>query len=498
MKALKDRADAPSARAGALPAAAGPAVELLRRNGHADPGAGPRLVWLYRLGDTLVGVLLFLSLLEVAGATAAQRGSFPISGFWLLVFVPVWYGVFTLAGLYDARQRARGWTELGRIALATSSAGGLLLLAVLPRNMAALPPICALWLGAPLATFALRSGLHAGARARRERVRRDILILGNGPRGRRLLRELQVNGVSRDRVVGFLDHPGRPLPRPVVEMTLGPLTCLERILVEGGVDEVVIALPIKSCYAEIHDAIRTCERVGVDCRYLADLFDLARAAPRYGPWHPRPMVTLKIVPDDYRVRVKRAIDIVASALGLLFLAPLFLAIALTIKVTSPGPVFFIQDRYGFKRRRFRMLKFRSMVANAPALQAELESQNEATGPLFKMRNDPRVTPLGRFLRRTSLDELPQLINVLLGDMSLVGPRPMALRDVDRFPESSLMRRFSVKPGITGLWQISGRSDLPFDKWIDLDLKYIDEWSFGLELRILWKTIPTVLSQKGAV
>jgi exopolysaccharide biosynthesis polyprenyl glycosylphosphotransferase len=261
---------------------------------------------------------------------------------------------------------------------------------------------------------------------------------------------------------------------------------------------VVIALPIKSCYADIHDAIRTCERVGVDCHYLADLFDLSRAAPRFGPSRPRPMVTLKVVPDGYRFLLKRAIDVVGGAVSLLILAPLFVAIAIAIKLTSRGPVFFVQDRFGFKRRRFRMLKFRSMVANAPALQAELEAQNEATGPLFKIRNDPRVTPLGRFLRRTSLDELPQLINVLLGDMSLVGPRPMPMRDVGRFAESSLMRRFSVKPGITGLWQISGRSDLPFDKWIDLDLEYIDEWSFGLELRILWRTIPTVLSQKGAV
>jgi lipopolysaccharide/colanic/teichoic acid biosynthesis glycosyltransferase len=145
-----------------------------------------------------------------------------------------------------------------------------------------------------------------------------------------------------------------------------------------------------------------------------------------------------------------------------------------------------------------MIKFRSMVPNAELLQCELEAMNEAQGPVFKIKNDPRITPIGRVLRKTSLDELPQLLNVLRGDMSLVGPRPLPLRDVKRFEESSLKRRFSVKPGITCLWQINGRSDLTsFDQWIEQDLEYIDHWSFSLDLKILAKTIPAVLKGTGA-
>jgi lipopolysaccharide/colanic/teichoic acid biosynthesis glycosyltransferase len=173
------------------------------------------------------------------------------------------------------------------------------------------------------------------------------------------------------------------------------------------------------------------------------------------------------------------------------------AVAIGIKLTSPGPIIYAQVRHGLRRRRFRMLKFRTMVANAESLQGKYESQNEATGPVFKIRNDPRVTRFGAFLRKSSLDELPQLVNVLKGDMSLVGPRPLPTRDVSRFSEAWLLRRFSVPPGLTCIWQISGRSDLGFDDWVALDLQYIDQWSLWLDLRILMRTIPAVLTGAGA-
>jgi exopolysaccharide biosynthesis polyprenyl glycosylphosphotransferase len=195
--------------------------------------------------------------------------------------------------------------------------------------------------------------------------------------------------------------------------------------------------------------------------------------------------------------LKRALDIFVAASGLVLLAPIFFLIALAVKITSPGPVFFVQERYGFRRRRFQMWKFRSMVSNAPDLMAQLETQNEASGPIFKIKNDPRITPLGRFLRRTSLDELPQLWNVFLGDMSLVGPRPMSTRDVSRFEHAQLMRRFSVRPGITGMWQVVGRGSLSFEQWISLDFSYIDQWSFALDLKILARTVPAVLKRSGA-
>jgi lipopolysaccharide/colanic/teichoic acid biosynthesis glycosyltransferase len=174
-----------------------------------------------------------------------------------------------------------------------------------------------------------------------------------------------------------------------------------------------------------------------------------------------------------------------------------LVVAILVKMTSPGPVFFRQTRVGLNKRQFTIYKFRTMVENAERLQEELLSMNEMTGPVFKITKDPRITPLGRILRKTSIDELPQLVNVLKGDMSLVGPRAMSLRDYQRFDQDWQRRRFSVKPGITCLWQIRGRNSVPFQKWMELDMQYIDEWSLWLDLTILVRTVPAVLRGTGA-
>jgi len=196
--------------------------------------------------------------------------------------------------------------------------------------------------------------------------------------------------------------------------------------------------------------------------------------------------------------LKRWVDISIGGLAFLAVLPVLVLAALTIKLTSPGPIIFAQERYGLNKRRFKMYKLRTMVDGAEAQQELLESFNEASGPVFKIREDPRLTPVGKILRRLSIDEMAQLLNVLRGEMSLVGPRPLPIRDVSRFSEPALMRRFSVYPGITGLWQVSGRCDVDFDNWIRLDLKYIDEWSLGMDLRILLRTVPAVLDGKGAV
>jgi len=189
--------------------------------------------------------------------------------------------------------------------------------------------------------------------------------------------------------------------------------------------------------------------------------------------------------------------IVLASIALVFLLPVMLLTAIAIKLDGPGPVIFRQLRKGFNGQQFTMLKFRTMVADAESLQASLEELNEATGPVFKIKRDPRLTPLGVLLRKLSLDELPQLENVLRGEMSLVGPRPLPTRDLAHFGEAWLIRRFSVPQGITGLWQISGRSDLNFDDWMALDLQYIDQWSLALDARILLQTVPAVLSGRGA-
>jgi lipopolysaccharide/colanic/teichoic acid biosynthesis glycosyltransferase len=185
-----------------------------------------------------------------------------------------------------------------------------------------------------------------------------------------------------------------------------------------------------------------------------------------------------------------------STIALVLLAPILIVIAIAIKLDSRGPVLFLQERVGLNRRRFNVLKFRTMVPDAEARQAEVEHLNEAEGPVFKIEDDPRITPLGGFLRRTSLDEIPQLVNVLRGEMSLVGPRPLPVRDYGRIETRWHRRRFSVKPGITCLWQIRSREP-KFNEWIQLDMEYIDNWSLALDLKILAKTIPAVLSRHGA-
>jgi exopolysaccharide biosynthesis polyprenyl glycosylphosphotransferase len=201
--------------------------------------------------------------------------------------------------------------------------------------------------------------------------------------------------------------------------------------------------------------------------------------------------------EGWRTDAKRSFDILVSAVLLIVLLPLLLAIAALIKLSSPGPVFFKQNRVGLGKRRFKMFKFRTMVADAEQQLRKLEHLNEVSGPVFKLKNDPRITPLGKFLRKTSLDELPQLINVLTGEMSLVGPRPLPVRDYEGFNQDWQRRRFSVRPGLTCLWQIAGRSSIPFEKWMQLDLQYIDRWTFWLDLQILMRTIPAVLRGFGA-
>ena len=176
---------------------------------------------------------------------------------------------------------------------------------------------------------------------------------------------------------------------------------------------------------------------------------------------------------------------------------MFVVVAVLIQLYSPGPVFFRQERMGLNKRRFLIFKFRTMVPNAEKMMAQLEGHNEVSGPVFKIKKDPRITPIGKVLRRTSIDELPQLFNVLKGDMSLVGPRPLPVRDYEGFSEDWQRRRFSVRPGITCLWQVSGRSSLPFEQWMKLDLQYMDEWSLWLDMKILAQTVSAVLKGSGA-
>jgi exopolysaccharide biosynthesis polyprenyl glycosylphosphotransferase len=201
--------------------------------------------------------------------------------------------------------------------------------------------------------------------------------------------------------------------------------------------------------------------------------------------------------QGWPVVVKRVLDVTLSMFLLATLFPLLVLVGAAIKFTSPGPILFVQERVGLNKRHFHLYKFRTMVPQAELAQSALRHLNEASGPVFKIRSDPRVTPIGRVLRRTSIDELPQLFNVLTGDMSMVGPRPLPIRDYEGFDEDRHRRRFSVRPGLTCLWQVSGRHLIPFESWMALDLHYIDHWSLWLDIKTMLRTIPAVIRGSGA-
>ena len=322
------------------------------------------------------------------------------------------------------------------------------------------------------------------------------VIVGGGARATRFLEELKLHPEWDYKFLGYVDSVAAEIPGFSWPL-LGRIADLEDILMKQVVDEVVIALPVKTQYPSIERAISICERAGVQVQYCEDLFDAPRKGHCYRETCDDRKVILKMVQEDYRHRIKRALDIVGAIFGLILCAPLFLVVTILIRSTSKGPALFRQERYGLGKRTFRIYKFRTMVENAEAAQASLEHMNQNSGPVFKIFKDPRVTKIGAILRRTSIDELPQLINILTGEMSFVGPRPLNMRDVGRFSEGWLMRRFSVKPGLTCLWQISGRSNVSFDRWIELDLHYIDNWSLQMDLKILALTVPAVLHGTGA-
>jgi exopolysaccharide biosynthesis polyprenyl glycosylphosphotransferase len=324
----------------------------------------------------------------------------------------------------------------------------------------------------------------------------NVLIIGTGRIARSAWREIRTKHSRSFNVMGFSDTSCLPsAPSDVKASYLGDVNELESLLLRYSIDLIVVALPVRSCYDVVQNAITTARLGGIDLISFSDPLGFDTETPQdsgllFEPTHTLHAGLSKVA--------KRTFDVVFSLLAMIVLLPFLLVVAVAVKLSSSGPVFFIQDRYGYRRQKLRLLKFRTMVQDAETQMGSLEHLNEASGPIFKIRNDPRVTALGKFLRKTSIDELPQLWNVFVGEMSLVGPRPMSLRDVSLFNEAYLLRRFSAKPGITGLWQVSGRSNLTFDQWIALDFSYIDRWSLALDMQILLATIPAIVRGSGAM
>lgn len=279
---------------------------------------------------------------------------------------------------------------------------------------------------------------------------------------------------------------------------IGNVTELGDILTHTIVDEVIFTIS-KNEILNVDDYVAICEERGVTARVILDLFDLKYAKIHVSDIGTLPMITLHTVSlNNVQLFLKRSMDILGAVVGLLISLPIGIFVAIAIKLNSKGPIFFVQNRVGTNGRVFKFYKFRSMCVDAEKRREELEAANEiACGMMFKIKEDPRITSVGKFLRKTSLDELPQFINVLKGDMSLVGTRPPTVDEVEKY-DVRHWRRISIKPGITGLWQISGRSSIiDFDEVVSLDTDYIDRWSVGLDIMIILKTIAVIFRRKGA-
>ena len=442
------------------------------------------------------GTLTFAQFLHLR----IKLGNFVLFALMLLV----WHSILLLCGLYQSRRMSTRRSEAIDTLKATGMASVCLMLAgaLFSKNIVTPAFVGLFWLFSFDSIIAVRLIIRFFlSRARRHgKNLRFMLILGTNARAIQFARRIESRPDLGYRILGFIDDEWTGAS--AVRETGYPICCdfdgLAEYLRRNVVDEVATYLPLRSFYEHAAQVAALCDLHGILIRFDTDIFNLnfsrlrtedfdrgLQIAPYGSEYEALPMI------------LKRFIDIVISCLLLVLLAPVFVIVALLVKLSSSGPVFFSQERIGLNKRRFLTYKFRTMIPNAEQMIQQLEHLNEVSGPVFKIKNDPRLSPVGKFLRRASIDELPQLFNVLKGDMSLVGPRPMAVRDYEGFSEDWQRRRFSVRPGITCLWQVNGRSSISFEQWMELDMQYIEQWSIWLDFKILLRTIPAVMRGTGA-
>ena len=423
--------------------------------------------------------------------------------FLFLFLIALCHSLFVLCSLYESKRLTSHRAELRDLSKATLLASIFLLGMAMTFHIWMVRPMFALLFWA-YSTVLMACG-RVVARSTLRYLRRNgrnvryLLIVGTNERALDFARRVTLNPDFGYRIVGFVDEDWSGI-RHFDES--GQARCsdfagLAAFLRHNVVDEAAIFLPLRSYYH--HSAhLATLGEHGIAVRFDTQVFNLAPSHSSIQQIDTDPEILLASASREvWPAMAKRSLDVVLSGLLLVIVAPLLAVVAALVKWTSPGPMLFVQSRMGLNKRRFRMYKFRTMTADAERVQEQLLDLNEMSGPVFKIKNDPRITPLGKFLRKTSIDELPQLLNVLRGDMSLVGPRAMSLRDYKLFEEDWQRRRFSVKPGITCLWQVNGRNSVPFETWMELDMQYIDRWSLWLDLKILAQTIPAVVRGSGA-
>jgi exopolysaccharide biosynthesis polyprenyl glycosylphosphotransferase len=410
-----------------------------------------------------------------------------------LAYAGVWIAVLWLHGLY--RPRARWTIRSEALVLARAT----IVISVITLSLLfvfRLPDVSRSYLvlffpaqwGVALATRIAMRLAFMRLRERGYNVR-FVLMVGAGPRAQAFAAKLEDHRELGLRVLGFIDDEAFELPRGWTH--LGPLEEIERLLHAEVIDEVAICLPF-SQWDRMNAIAHLCEEEGKIVRVPVDMLDRAFAAGRVEELDGTPVYSMISGPDRVAALVvKRVFDVAVAGLAIVVLSPILLALTLLIRLREGPPILFRQVRVGLHGRRFEVLKFRTMTVDAEARFQDVAATSDTHGAAFKMTNDPRITSTGRFLRRTSLDELPQLWNVLRGEMSLVGPRPALPREVESY-DLWHRRRLSMKPGITGLWQVSARRSPNFDTWAELDLSYIDRWSLWLDFKILARTVPAAL------
>ena len=419
--------------------------------------------------------------------------------FYLLVFLPVWGIVLSLTQRYSDLLYQPFHRQAGRLLnflLVTGSAMGL---ATFALKLEISRPIFFLFFVLTIVILTLnRIILIWVLRSRNisEHNQVRILVVGTDQKARRVGEVLGDSEEWGYRIIGYV-APDDSKEDATGLNVIGSTRELPKLLEQTVIDEVIFCSPKMNDAEDVDDILQLCAELGIKTRVTTDLLPVSGSRVSLEFLDDLPLITFSSVPEhDFSIVLKRILDFVFATVSLLLLSPLMLLAALLIKFTSPGPIFYTQIRCGLFGRKFGLTKFRTMVDGAEDKLWEIKHLNEMDGPVFKMRNDPRVTPLGRILRRTSIDELPQLWNVIKGEMSIVGPRAPLVEEVSHYSIKQ-RRRLSVKPGITCLWQVSGRNEISFQKWMDMDLEYIDNWSVWLDLQIMLKTIPAVLTGRGA-
>jgi len=425
----------------------------------------------------------------------------PLLAYWWVVVLAVcWWTVAAFSlGLYRLSIRRSDWEKIRIILEAAVLLGlflGFLSFAMKLDLSRPLTALFALFQACLLSLARVAMTLRGRRRAHPSRSRRNILIVGSGSKAREMGQLVSRYSEWGLRIIGYIARDGGDVVSPELEV-LGTVRDIPQIVEDNVVDEIIFVGSKPSDLDSLDEILAVCKEQGIRTRVAVDLFPAKISNVSMEFLENVPILTFSTTPDHaLALFVKRLMDVVFSSLLLVVLLPILVVIGALIKLTSKGPIIYKQVRCGLYGRKFVLYKFRSMKEGAEDVLWEIRHLNEMDGPVFKMRNDPRVTPLGRILRKSSIDELPQFWNVLKGDMSLVGPRAPLLEEVKEYSRWQ-RRRLSVKPGITCLWQVSGRNEIDFHEWMKLDLRYIDNWSLLLDLKILLRTFPVVLFGKGA-